>query len=80
MCERRRIFLDKKVFTPVYGEDGHFPPAPPEAITEYGRLKSGWLVAFPKLPGREPAVSLYPVTEDGKTCYIVAREIIVIDP
>ncbi|MBI4036811.1 hypothetical protein HY385_00070 [Candidatus Daviesbacteria bacterium] len=76
MCDRKREILGEQPFPAVCGEDGHFPPAPPKAIEAYTRLKKAWLTTYPKSPGVEPVVSLYPVTEDGITHYVVAKGLI----
>lgn len=77
MSERRKEILEEMTFLPIFGEDGYFPPAPPEAIEEYGRLKKGWLLDYPEIPGVSPEVVLYPANLDGKIRYIVAKQIII---
>lgn len=54
-----RFVLQEQNFGPVYRINGHVPPAPEEAVNEYGRLKREWQKRF-YIPGVEPVVQLYP--------------------
>lgn len=77
MDERKIEILEEQVFIPTFREDGNFPPAPLAAVLEYRRLQKEWLETFSRLEGIEPRVSLYPIRRDGRTVYIVAKEIII---
>ena len=76
--ERIRNILEEQFLTPIFGEEGQFPPAPPEALAEYSRLKNEWLITFPETTGIEPKLSIYPVKRGGVTRYAVTQEIICI--
>ncbi|MDP3973522.1 MAG: hypothetical protein Q8P92_01690 [Candidatus Daviesbacteria bacterium] len=80
MGERRIETIEEQVFIPIFGEDNHFPPAPDSAVLEYRRLQKEWLMNFPRSEGIEPRVFLYPQTRDGRTVYVVAKEIIISEP
>lgn len=77
MGERKIKTLEEQLFTPILGEDGYFPSAPFSAVLEYRNLIKGWLEKFPRSEGVEPRVCLYPQERDGRTVYIVAKEIII---
>ncbi|OGE37393.1 hypothetical protein A3B45_03345 [Candidatus Daviesbacteria bacterium RIFCSPLOWO2_01_FULL_39_12] len=77
MGERRIETLEEQLFPPIFGEDGYFPPAPDPAVLEYRRLQRKWLETFPRSEGIEPTVSLYPQKRNGRTMYIVAKEVII---
>jgi len=85
MKERIRQTLEEQYFPPIFKKIGRIPffkktsripLAPPEAITEYERLKSKWLTSFPEIPGINPSVSVRPIEINGTTTYVVAKEII----
>ena len=78
MAERRREVLEEQVFIPVFGEDGNFPPAPPEAVEKYRNFRDVWLPSYPKIPGVEPEVVLRPVGVDGGIHYLVTKQIIIV--
>lgn len=77
MTERQKRILAEQYFIPITGEDGHFPPAPLDAVAEYYRLKEAWLIPYIKTPGEEPILSLYPVRRNGRLRYAVTQAIFI---
>jgi hypothetical protein len=75
--ERRTEIIEEHLFFPMSREDRNFPPAPPDAVLEYQRLKEEWLMGFPKKEGVEPMVALFPRNIDGRIRYIVSKELVI---
>lgn len=75
MVEIRKEVLNERFFTPVFREEGFFPAAPADALSEYARLKREWMDSYPEVPGVFPGVSLRPIKVKGMTSYVLIQEI-----